>query len=136
MEIATSSTEQEVNLFFPVISNRNWILLLINIQKQERATGLEYILGGGALRSFGSDFPTNRDVLRYYSQLWGTTNSVNIKETRAAEALEQFYHSKGIKTVCQAIMKKKIKREVGDLTRILKFKSKNKTAKNLNSREN
>lgn len=92
-----------------------------------QATGLEYILGGGSISTFDEDaFPTIRDVLRFYSQFWREKKSANIKETRVAEALEQFYYSKGITTICQINIKRKIKKEIGNLTKILKFKSKKK----------
>lgn len=47
--------------------------------------------------------------------------------TRVAEALQQFYYSKGIATICQINIKRKIKKEIGNLNKILKFKSKKKS---------
>lgn len=48
------------------------------------------------------------------------------KETLVAKALENFYHSKRIVTILNVNIRRKIKREVGQLKKILKFKSKNK----------
>lgn len=74
-----------------------------------------------------NELPTVGDVLRFYSQFWRKKQTDSAKETLVANALENLYRSKNQLTVCKAIIRRKIKREVGNLTKILKFKSKNKT---------
>lgn len=95
-------------------------------------TGLEYILGRGSITEFGQNgLLTIGDVLCFYSQYWGKNASNNVKELLTANALEALYRSKKIPTVCSVNVKRKIKREVGNLAKILKFKSKGKSAKQI-----
>lgn len=51
----------------------------------------------------------------------------SMKETLVSNALQEFYRSRRAQTICSAIIRRKIKREVGQLRNILKFKSKQKT---------
>lgn len=53
----------------------------------------------------------------------------SMKETLVSNALEEFYRQKNVRTICTGNIRRKIKREVGNLRQILKFKSKQKTAK-------
>lgn len=55
--------------------------------------------------------------------------SDSMKETLVSNALEEFYRQKDVRTICTGNIRRKIKREVGNLRQILKFKSKQKTAK-------
>lgn len=90
-------------------------------------TGLEYILGGESISEFNvNTLPTTGEVLRFYSQFWGKQKSDSAKETLVAKALEEFYHSKRIATILNINIRRKVKREVGQLKKILKFKCKTK----------
>lgn len=50
-----------------------------------------------------------------------------MKETLVSNALQEFYRSRRTETICIAILRRKVKHEVGHLRNILKFKSKQKT---------
>lgn len=95
-------------------------------------TNLEYILGGGCISEFNrNELPTVGDVLRFYSQFWGRKQSDSSKETFVSNALEECYRSKKIATICKGNIRRKVKREVGKLSKILKFKTKSKTTKQI-----
>lgn len=91
-------------------------------------TGLEYILGGGPIFEFqGNVLPTNCDVLRFYSQHWRKKQTDSKKQAHVAKALEDLYCTKRIATICNTVIRRKVKRQVGKLKQILKFRSKTKT---------
>lgn len=95
---------------------------------------MEYVLGGGSITTFESNnLPTTGDVLRFYSQFWGVRMSINVKETLVLKALTDLYRSKGINTICELSIIRKIKREIGKLSKILKFKTKKKTPNQIRS---
>lgn len=95
---------------------------------------MEYILGGGSITTFDSNnLPTTGDVLRFYSQFWGVRMSNNVKDTLVSNALNDLYRSKRIKTICELSIIRKIKREIGNLRKILRFKSKEKTPNQIRS---
>lgn len=95
-------------------------------------TGLEYILGGGPIFEFQENvLPTNCDVLRFYSQHWRKNQTDSTKEAHVAKALEDLYRTKRISAICTAVIKRKVKRQVGKLKQILKLKSKTKTTKQI-----
>lgn len=91
------------------------------------------MLGGAITEFVGDALPTTGDVLRYYSRFWKVRKSDNVKETLVAKALERFYRSKNLRIICTASVKRKVKREIGNLRKILKFKSKQKTANQIES---
>lgn len=97
-----------------------------------KSTGLEYILGGGAIKAFPRNaFPTTRDVLRYYSQFWRSNESDSVKEKTVALALKHFFESRDHNVMSTYGIISKIRREVVSLKKILKFKTKEKTDKNI-----
>lgn len=58
-----------------------------------------------------------------------------MKETLVSDALEEFYRQRDMRTICTGNIRRKIRREIGNLRKILKLKSKQKTA-NQNQAEN
>lgn len=97
-----------------------------------RNTGLEYILGGGAIAEFSQhSLPTKRDVLRLYYQFWKNNQSDSVKEKTVAMILKQFYESRNINTMSTFGIISKIKREINVLKKVLKFKTKQKTEANI-----
>lgn len=77
-------------------------------------TGLEYILGGGPIFEFqGNVLPTNCDVLRFYSQHWRKKQTDSKKQAHVAKALEDLYCTKRIATICNTVIRRKVKRQVG-----------------------
>lgn len=98
----------------------------------DRNTGLEYILGDGFITDFPEHrLPTTRDVLRLYSQFWKVNQSDSVKEKAVALKLKQFYESRNLNVISTFGIISKIRREVVALKRVLKFKSKAKTDKNI-----
>lgn len=69
--------------------------------------------------------------MRFYSQYWKAKKNDSAKETLVSNALQEFYRSRNAQTICSAIIRRKVKREVGKLRNILKFKSKQKTIGNI-----
>lgn len=65
--------------------------------------------------------------MRFYSQFWKVRESESKKETFVANALLEFYRLRRTPTICIGNIRKKVKREVEKLSKILKFKSKEKT---------
>lgn len=97
-----------------------------------KETGLEYILGGGALIEFPQhELPTTRDVLRFYSQFWRSKSSDSVREKTVALELKQIYESRNMNSMSTFGIMSKIKREVTALKRVLKFKAKEKTHANI-----
>lgn len=98
----------------------------------DRFTGLEYILGGGAIIDFPENrLPTTRDVLRLYSQYWKINLSDSVKEKAVASKLKQLYESQNLNAMSTFGIITKIKKKVVELKRVLKFKTKTKTDTNI-----
>lgn len=75
--------------------------------------------------------PSTRDVLRFYSQYWRINQTDSKKESLVANALEEFYKKRNVRTISKPIIRRKIRKEIGNLKNILRFKSKNKTNKQI-----
>lgn len=95
-------------------------------------SGLKYILGD-PINHFSSDhLPSLKEVLGFYSKFWGKTGSETVKETIVARELINLYRQHfNIPTLNEKSVKDKIHKNVSELRRILKFKTKTKTVANI-----
>lgn len=94
-------------------------------------SGLEYILGSPIDQFPDNQLPTVKDVLRFYSNNWGKRVSDSTKEAYVAKELIKVYQEAGLPVINEKSIKDRIKRHVGELKIVLKFKSKVKTAANI-----
>lgn len=78
------------------------------------------ILGGGPIRQFSDDnYPTVRDVLRYYMQFWKLKGSESKREKSVARDLMAFYQNRNINTMSEPGIKYKVKKLVEQLKSII-----------------
>lgn len=93
--------------------------------------GLEYLIGDPITEFPENGLPTLRNVLCYYSQYWGSKGSDSLKEKMVARELIQIYQRQNLPVLNEKTVKDKVKKNVCGLKTILKFKSKSKTAGNI-----
>lgn len=96
-------------------------------------SGLEYILGSPIDRFPDNQLPTIKDVLRFYSINWRKKVSDSKKEAYVAKELIKVYQEAGLPVINEKSIKDRIKKHVVELKTVLKFKSKVKTAANIQS---
>lgn len=94
-------------------------------------SGLEYILGDPINQFSSNHLPSVKEVLGFYSKFWGKAASESSKEKNVARELINVYHYFNIPTLNEKSVKDKIHRYVSEMRRILKFKTKTKTVKNI-----
>lgn len=94
-------------------------------------SGLEYLIENPIGQFPENRLPTISDVLRFYAQFWRMHGSDSTKENIVAEELIKLYRGKNITVFNVKTIKNQIHRIVANLKMILKFKSKNKTAANI-----
>lgn len=126
----------EVN--FGIIVVRDYITVenisgFIENRNYNNMSGLEYLIGDPIDAFPDNHLPTHGEVLCFYSQYWGVNASDSSKEKLVARELIQVYQERDIPVLNEKTVKDKIKKNVCDLKKILKFKSKLKTAANIES---
>lgn len=94
-------------------------------------SGLEYILGSPIDRFPDNQLPTLQDVLRLYSINWKKRVSDSTKEAFVAKELIKVYQEAGLQVINEKSIKDRIKKNVSELKVVLKFKTKDKTAANI-----
>lgn len=95
-------------------------------------SGLENLLGGAPINQLPSNvLPTLRDILLFYSSFWKKKGSDSLKEKMVAQELIKIYEEANIPILSELTIKSKIKRNVVEFKKILKFQRKSKTPDNL-----
>lgn len=94
-------------------------------------SGLEYILGSPIDRFPDNQLPTLKDVLLFYSINWKKRVSDSTKEAFVAKELIRVYQEAGLQVINEKSIKDRIKKYVTELKIVLKFKTKVKTAANI-----
>lgn len=99
-------------------------------------SGLEYILGD-PINEFPEDRPpTLREVLCFYSQFWKIRGSDSMRGKLVAQEIIRVYQRENIQLLNEKSIKNKINKHICNLKKILKFKSKLKTAANIEFEQN
>lgn len=96
-------------------------------------SGLEYLLGEPIDRFPEGRLPTVNEVLCFYSQYWRVRGSDSMKEKIVAQELIRVYGTENLPNLSEKRIKNKIEKIVTNLKKILKFKTKAKTAVNIES---
>lgn len=94
-------------------------------------SGLELIVTAPITKFSENRLPTLEDVLRFYAQFWRKRISDSMKEKLVAQELIKMYEQQSILVFNEKTIKNKINKNVADLKTILKFKTKSKTATNM-----
>lgn len=94
-------------------------------------SGLEFIVTTPMTKFYENRLPTLEDVLRFYAQFWGKRMSDSKKEKFVAQELIKLYEQQSILVFSEKTIKNKINKNVANLKTILKFKTKTKTAANV-----